>query len=135
MGFEGPEAVLDATGEYPVYPGHPLTVAWEIMSVFPTPSDALKTDTTHGLNCPFAVSDNRISGGGGEVHRACELLRRAQQGATSKELVDWADECWKSGQAGGHLKAIQPGLVQADKLKPLFAAKLEIWLSRESVVS
>jgi hypothetical protein len=129
MGFEGTRAVVDVTGEYPVYPGHPLTIAWEIMTVFRSPVEALKTVTTNGLNCPEAVADSRISGGGGEVHRACDLLRRAQQGVSASELIEWADEKWIGGQAGGHVKAIQPGLAQAEKIKPLFAEKLAAWLT------
>jgi hypothetical protein len=106
-----------------------LTIAWEIMSVFRHPAEALRTVTTGGLNCPEAVADNRISGGGGEVRRACDLLRLAQQGASPRELIEWADDKWVNGQAGGHLKAIQPGLAQAEKIKPLFAQKLAGWLA------
>lgn len=133
MSFEGMSAVKTATGDYPVYPGHPLTVAWQIMAAFPGPSEALATVTTGGLNCPEAVADSRISGAGGEVHRGCDLLRKAQQGIPANELIAWADECWTNGQAGGHLKAIEPGLAQAEILKPLFAEKLAAWLSAGSV--
>lgn len=129
MSFDGAHAVLDATGEWPVYPGHPLTVAWEIMSVFPSHVEALRITTASGPNCPEAVADNRISGGGGEVHRACDLIRLAQQGAGADELIEWADQKWISGQAGGHLKAVEPGLAQAEKIKPLFAKKLAAWLA------
>jgi hypothetical protein len=30
----GMEVIKNATGEYPVYPGHPLVIAYEILSVF-----------------------------------------------------------------------------------------------------
>lgn len=133
--MDGAREIVAMTGEYPVYPGHPLVVAWEIISVFKTPSDALRVVTDHGLNCPEAVADNRISGGGGEVFRACDLLRRAKDGATPEELIAWADECWRTGQAGGHLKAIEPGLAQAEKLKPLFAEKLARWLAADQVAA
>ncbi len=131
--MEGAQAVMEVTGEYPVYPGHPLVIAWEIMSVFDSPAEALRTVTDHGLNCPEAVADNRVTGGGGEVHRACDLLRRALAGASAEELMAWADERWISGQAGGHIKAIEPGLAQAEKLKPLFAERLAAWLAGASV--
>lgn len=129
MSFDGAKAVQDATGNWPVYPGHPLTVAWEIMSVFQCPDDALRTVTTGTLNCPEAVADNRISGGGGEVYRGCDLLRRAMNGAPTGELIEWADRSWIEGGAGGHVKAVQPGLDQANLIKPLFVQKLESWLS------
>ncbi len=132
--MEGAKAVIEVTGEYPVYPGHPLTVAWEIMSVFATPSEALAIYQQHGLNCPNAVTDNRISGGGGEVCRACDLLRKAVGGTSAEDLILWADERWVEGRAGGHIKAVEPGLAQAEKLKPLFAAKLASWLAADAVV-
>lgn len=131
MTMDGMRAVHTATGEYPIYPGHPITVAWQIIKTFASPSEALTIDTTGGLNCPAAVSDNRISGAGGEVHRACELLRRAKNGASAEELMAWADEAWTSGQAGGHTKAVQPGLAQAEKLKPHFPGALAAWLAAE----
>jgi len=131
MGFNGAQAVKEATGVWPVYPGHPLTVAWEIMAVFAKPSDALQVVRAGSLNCPEAVADNRISGGGGEVYRGCDLLRRAQQGEAAEDLIAWADQAWVDGGAGGHAKAIQPGLEQAEKIKPLFAQKLANWLSAE----
>lgn len=130
--MEGAQAVIEATGEYPVYPGHPLTVAWEIMSVFATPSEALAMYQQHGLNCPNAVADNRITGAGGEVHQACRLLRKAVAGERAEDLIRWADDRWIDAQAGGHVKAVAPGLVQAEKLKPLFAAKLKDWLAAEA---
>lgn len=98
MGFGGARAVVDVTGEYPDYPGHPLTLAWEIMTVFRSPGEALQTVTTNGLNCPEAVADNRISGGGGEVHRACHLLRLAQQRSSASKLIAWPDEKWIDGK-------------------------------------
>lgn len=129
MGFEGARAVLDVTGEYPVYPGHPLTLAWEIMAVFQSPAEALQSVTTGGLNCPAAVADIRISGGGGEVNRACDLVRLAQQGVSVSDLIEWADKKWVDGQAGGHLEAIHPGLAQAEKIKLPFGQKLATWLA------
>lgn len=127
--MHGNQYIKEVTGDYVVYPGHPLVVAYEIMSVFTSPEDALKPCRTGGLNCPEAVADNRISGGGGEVYAACNLLHLAQQGASAEELIAWADERWVSGGAGGHTNAIEPGLKQAEKLKREFTAKLETWIN------
>lgn len=120
------------TGEYPVYPGHPLVIAYQIMAVFPTPSSALQMDTSGGLNCHKAVSDQRISGGGGELNAACTLLAKAIGGTAADELIAWADERWVSSQAGGHAKSVAPGLSQAEKLKPQFPQKLQHWMVTES---
>lgn len=135
MGFDGAKAVMDATGTWPVYPGHPLTVVWEIMAVFAKPSDALQSVQTGSLNCPEAVADNRISGGGGEVYRGCALILRAQNGVPAEDLIAWADRSWIDGGAGGHTKAVQPGLAQANLIKPLFAEKLASWLSSAATVA
>ena len=126
---DGAVAVKAKTGEWTVYPGHPLVLAWEILSVFESPSAALTIDGRHGLTCPMAVSDNRISGGGGEVHAACELLQRALKGESTEALTAWADKRWTEGKAGGHHKAVEPGLAQAAKLKAEFPAKLAAWLA------
>lgn len=128
---QGRAFVLEATGDYPVYPGHALVVAWEIMNVFPDAASALKRSDTNTA-CPEAVADGRISGAGGEVYAACELLKRAQAGESADALMDWADEIWISGSAGGHTKSVEPGMEQAAKLKPQFAERLAGWLSAKA---
>lgn len=133
--MEGREAVNLASGEYPVYPGHPLVIAYEIMSVFPDPEAALKPCTGEGLNCPEAVADHRISGGRGEVYAACDLLRLARQGKNAEELAQWADARWIRGNAGGHQNAVQPGLAQAARLREKFQSKLASWLNQPTGAS
>ena len=128
-GLAGLAHVKDATGEFPVYPGHPLVVAFEIIKVFPSAEAALRTDgNEHGW--PAALTDSRISGGGGEVHRGCDLIRQAVAGTPAAELIEWADKAWVDGGAGGHTKAVEPGLAQAAKLKGTFPELLQTWLSK-----
>lgn len=124
----GANAVHAATGDYPVYPGHPITTAWQIMEVFDSPQDALMP-AGDGLNCPAALADSRISGAGGEVWVACELLRKALDGVPAEELFAWADDRWIAGSAGGHTRAVAPGMAQANLLKPVFADRLSAWLA------
>jgi hypothetical protein len=124
----GRTLVMDATGDFPVYPGHALVVAYEIINVFPDIASALERTNTES-RCPAALADNRISGAGGEVYTACELLTRAKAGESVEALMDWADEVWVSGSAGGHTKSVEPGLAQAAKLKPQFAERLTGWLA------
>ena len=128
-GMHGMHVIKDATGDYPVYPGHPLTLAYEIIQVFPNPEAALKTVQSGNLNCPEAVADSRITGAGGEVYGACELLERARKGEPGEKLIEWADWRWTSSQAGGHVDRVEPGLAQAEKLKALFPGKLAAWLA------
>lgn len=133
--IEGADSILKATGQWPVYPGHPLVIAWEIMTTFPTPTAALGIDREFGLNCPNAVSDIRITGGGGEVHAACTLLQKAQAGAPAADLISWADARWTDSQAGGHVKNVQAGLEQAEKLKAGFGEKLAAWLAEDQAAA
>lgn len=125
---EGAKAVRAATGDYPVYPGHPLTTAWQIMEVFDSPKAALMP-AADGLGYPAALTDGRISGAGGEVRAACDLLRKALDGVPAEELLAWADDRWIAGSAGGHTRAVAPGLAQANLLKPVFAERLAAWLA------
>ncbi len=127
---DGAIAVMAKTGEWPVYPGHPLVIAWEILSVFESPEDALAVKQVQGHRYLTAVSDNRISGGGGEVRAACDLLQRALKGESAEALMAWADQRWLESSAGGHHNAVEPGLAQAAKLKADFPAKLAAWLAR-----
>lgn len=126
--MEGMQIIKVATGDYPVYPGHPLVIAREIIGIFDSPDLALAPCKTNGLNCPEAVADNRISGGGGEVGYACHLLKAARNGMPADEFIRRADEYWVSVSAGGHVNAVAPGLAQAAKLKAEFPIKLAEWL-------
>jgi hypothetical protein len=131
--MQGIQVIHDLTGSYPVYPAHPLTTAVEIISVFEHPRDALDIDRTNGLNCPLAVSDARISGDGGGVHNACELLRRAMRGDPSysdpQSFMDNAAKTWVYARQSDFPHRLQEGCDQADKLRDLFPELLKKWLA------
>jgi hypothetical protein len=126
----GLSLIKDVTGEAPVYPGHALTIVYEIIHVFPNAQSALHIVSSEGLDCPEAVADGRITGGGSEVYLACEFLQRARKGEPVEKLIEWADATWVGGQAGGHVKNVEAGLAQADKLKAGFPEKFAAWLAQ-----
>jgi hypothetical protein len=127
--IQGQEFVKQVTGDFTVFPGHALVLAYEILCVYPNVDEALKKAETESLSCPAAVADSRISGGGGETHDACDLLRRAKAGEDIESLIDWADDRWVMGLAGGHVQKVEPGLEQAEKLKAEFRARLPTWIA------
>lgn len=124
--MKGVSTIIEATGEPPVYPGHPLVIAWQIMSIYPSPEEALKHE--RDIACPAAVADSRIAGGGMEVHSACLLIKHAANGITAKAIMEMADTQWASSNGGGHAFALKAAQRQADRLKPFFAEKLAAWL-------
>lgn len=127
---EGEKVIERLTGEITIYPGHPLVLAVEIISIFPTPFEALERTQSGLLQGPRAVLDDRISGGGGEAYNASNLIRMAVEGTSAEDLIEWADKVWINTAAGGEHAAIEPGLEQANKLKPLFEKLLKAWLER-----
>lgn len=124
--MKGVSSIIAATGEPPVYPGHPLVIAWQIMAIYPSPEEALKHE--RDIACPAAVADSRVAGGGMEVHSACLLIKHAANGLSASALIEMADGQWAASNGGGYTLALKPAQRQADKLKPFFAEKLASWL-------
>lgn len=125
---DGAQLIQQATGEWPVFPGHALVIAYEILSLYPNVDAALEPVGSGEARRPPAVTDIRIDGAGSEVYAACDLLRMARQGQSALALMAWADARWRDGNAGGYAHHVQAGLAQAEKLKADFPAKLAAWL-------
>lgn len=111
-------------GSWPVYPGHPITVAWYIVNKYGSFEEANK-NTKHGW--PRALGDNDIPGAGGEVYMALDFLNKLVDGATWEDVVAWADHHWRDYKAGGHGRKVAPGQTQANYVKPLLKAKSSWW--------
>jgi hypothetical protein len=103
-------------GEFSVYPGHPVTIAYLIMQKYPSLAAASKVSTRSGFGA--ALSDIDIPGAGGRVHAAMSLLQRRAEGASWEELFARADDIWE----GEHFDKHELGQQQADRIKPLLAA-------------
>ena len=100
-------------GEYAIYPGHPVTIAYLIMKRFPSLEAAMKRSERSGFSA--ASSDNAIPGAGGRVHAAVRLLQRRHDGDPWAELFAVADDIWESEHFDQH----EQGQQQADRIKPL----------------
>lgn len=137
---------LEILGEFSVYPGHPVTIAYLITKLYHNYEEAAKR-TEYGF--PVALGDNRIPGAGGNVYTALSLLEYLKNGTFCKRAEDkglsiwgtalaWADEQWAScdSQAKGgyntknpdyYIKRCQEGQQQADKFKPLLKEQETWW--------
>lgn len=112
-------------GSWPVYPGHPLTVAWFIVNKYPSFDVANATCPGHQFS--NALGDNDIPGAGCAVTTAMHFLKKLVDGEPWEKVVAWADNAWRSGKAGGHGRKVAPGLAQANALKPHLKAKSSWW--------
>lgn len=80
--MEAQQLVKRLTGDYLVYPGHPLVVATVIMSVFDTNQEAAFPAPNEWCQ---ALGDQRVPGSGCHVSAAMNCLRSIHEGATLEE--------------------------------------------------
>ena len=118
--------IKDLTGDFPVYPGHPLTLATAIMKVFPS-YEAANRPSGHGW-CE-ALADGRIPGAGDHVGAALQVLKLGADGAGEDAMVEYARAYWGRGSAGGHFKNVASGQVQANAIEPHFRALAKTWFA------
>lgn len=122
----GAFVVHELTGDWPVYPGHPLVIATAIMRVF-GPEDQ-QADVKAG-RWSAALQDSRIPGAGDHVRAAIRLLDRGACGETLDSLVESARSYWTEGQAGGHDKNVVDGQAQADRIEGHFRSTATAWFA------
>ena len=120
----GSQIIHELTGNWPVYPGHPLVLATAIMRVFPVFAEA-NQQTEHGW-CA-ALADSRIPGAGDHVGAAMRTLTLGAQGQDADAMVAYASRYWEEGQAGGHVENVPDGKAQAEKIEPHFRAIAAEW--------
>jgi hypothetical protein len=123
---QGAFFIKDLTGDWPVYPGHPLVLAAAIMKVFPN-FEAANMPTEHGW-CQ-ALADSRIPGAGDHVGAAMRVLQLGASGATEDAMVECAGDYWDRGNAGGHHKKVEPGRAQAQAVEPHFRELAKAWFA------
>lgn len=116
--MKGSLAVKKVTGAHTIYPGHPLVLAWEIMST----RQALGIRSHSSL-----LHDNDISGGRGEVIQSWKFLKSVLEGADIIPAIELAEKNWVQSKGGGHSKSIVPGQAQAAIIKEHLAQKFEEW--------
>lgn len=114
----------EVLGEFAVYPGHPVTLAYIITQVFDTYEEASGRSCSCGSGLhlcgkgwPNALGDSAVPGAGGNVYGALDLLARLHKGMSwddaIKHAVDYWDRC--DSQKTAYPKRHQEGQEQAEK--------------------
>jgi hypothetical protein len=80
----------DGRLDFPVYPGHPITLAVQIARAFPS-LVAAHERTPYGW--PAALSSDAVSGAGGNVYTALMALDKLAKGEGIEAVLSWADGC------------------------------------------
>ena len=109
-----------------VYPGHPLVLGFLIMRRFQDYASA-NAPTGHGFS--EALGCNDISGAGCHVNAAMNMLKMGSQGKSIEEMIDYANQYWVHGGAGGHAKNVIPGSELASKVQPRFVELAQKWFA------
>ncbi len=123
---QGAFIIHELTGEWPVYPGHPLVLATTIMRVFLSFAEA-NAPSEHGW-CA-ALGDSRIPGAGDHVGAAMRTLELGSRGFDTDAMVTYAKRYWEDGQAGGHVANVDAGKAQAEKIESHFRAIAGRWFN------
>lgn len=119
--------IKNLTGDWPVYPGHPLVLATVVMEVFPS-FEAANRQTEHGW-CE-ALADSRIPGASCHVYAAMRLLKLGADGRSADDMIEFARDYWDRGSAGGHHKNVEAGQVQAKATAHRFRELAKAWFAR-----
>lgn len=123
---EGLTLINKLTGNWPVYPGHPLVVAVTIMHFYPNYAAANNT-TENGWT--EAVGDIRIPGAGCHVRAAMRTLEMGFTGSSVDDMVAYAKRYWTDGGAGGHSRFVADGEAQADAIESTFREMAKTWIT------
>lgn len=129
---QGAVIIQKLTGEWPVYPGHPLVLATAIMRVFPSFAEA---DSPSGHGWSVALPDSRIPGAGDHVGAAMRTLALGARGGSADAMVAYAKRYWEEGQAGGHGKNVSEGTVQAEKIEPRLRSIADGWFNETAAAA
>lgn len=108
--------------EFPVYPGHPITVALEIMLAYERDVDkALAPHYRDGkvVNWHDALGNSEVSGAGGNVYLAVDLLGHLKKkDMTLTEAIEWGMKVWERQTkiGGDHRDQFEEGQEQAERM-------------------
>lgn len=107
--------------EHSVYPGHPITVALEIMFAYERDLDKAFAPCIgkDGTKLPWcdAVGNSEISGAGGNVHLGVDLLRRLKdKHGTILDAIEWGMKTWVRPGVCGDPHKLMEGQKQADRM-------------------
>lgn len=120
----GYDALRDAGIGGFAYPGHPLVLAYAVMSVFNSYAEAAAR-TEHGWSA--ALGDARVPGAGDHVAAAMDILAIGACGGSPDEMVKAAHAYWDRGQAGGHIENVTQGRQEALLIEAAFRERCGAW--------
>ena len=120
----GIHIIRELTGDWPVFPGHPLVLATAIMRVFPSFDEA---NSPSGHGCSPALSDSRIPGSGDHVVAALQTLALGAHGQSPDAMIAYASRYWQEGNAGGYAKNVAAGQSQAENIEAQFRSIASDW--------
>jgi hypothetical protein len=55
------------------------------------------------------------------------MLELGSRGADADTMIAHASRYWEAGQAGGHIKKLDAGMAQAERIEPYFRAVSAVW--------
>lgn len=113
---------LDTLGFWPIYPGHPCTLALLVLRKYPQIDEAF----ARGREFPNALEDSDIPGAGGAVHQALWLIGCVRKGTlTPDAAIQWGVDSWRTGRLGGdHRDRYEEGVAEEAKVVPLLREAL-----------
>lgn len=133
MTLDGYKVLKDAGIEQFAYPGHPLVLAYVVMLVFGSHAEAV-APAAHGWSA--ALGDSRVPGAGDHVAAAMDVLGIGARGGSPDDMIAAAHAYWDAGRAGGHVKNVDQGRMEALILESAFRDRCSVWdFSLQSVLS
>lgn len=112
------------TGDELVLPGHPIALAFSILSVFGSYAEAMQ-GADRGVSA--AESSGDIEGSASMVQAAVDLLNLHKQGAGADEISRYARDMWFRHMAAASTELRDAGQRQAEKLLSVFLDRLNAW--------
>lgn len=109
-------------GEEAIYPGHPVTIAYIIICVFPTYEEAF----AKGIHCWAAIESVDIPGAGSSVYNALDMLRYLHNGIIDfDKAVEIAEHDWDCLTSDSF--SLFKGQEQANRFKEKLREKSSWW--------
>ena len=89
------------------------------MYFFPNLAAARSRVDKNGVTKTYcaALTDGRIDGTGDAVCNALRVLEAGRDGMNAEQMFVYADEIWRGYEAGGHKNKVEPGSIQALRLR------------------
>lgn len=110
-----------------VYPGHPCVIAYMILKKYESYEKAI--ERSPGAGYPMALVDGDISGAGGNVYAALDILKAIVEKGP-EEAFSQGEAAWERcvGPGTGNIEsAFIPGQEQAEKFRERFMNAAAMW--------